>query len=56
MFAAVAAVYAWTRNPKRYAFLLPLGAAMLVAVFVKGIMNCMTGRIVWRGTHYSANG
>jgi chlorobactene glucosyltransferase len=46
-------VYAWSGNARRYALLLPLGAVLLLAIFVRSLWMCVTRRVEWRGTSYS---
>jgi chlorobactene glucosyltransferase len=53
MTAILAAMYAWSGNQKRYALLFPLGAVMLLGIFLKSLRMCVTGRVEWRGTSYS---
>lgn len=52
MTLAVAINYAWTGNRKRYAMLFPLGAAMLMVIWLRAISMCVTRRVEWRGTRY----
>jgi glycosyltransferase involved in cell wall biosynthesis len=54
MTATVGLMYHWAGEPKWYALLFPLGVLFLLAVCVKSLWICMTGRVTWRGTHYSA--
>jgi hypothetical protein len=53
MTLAIAINYAWTGNPRRYALLFPLGAAMLIIIWCRAIAMCFTRRVEWRGTRYS---
>lgn len=53
MTITIAVQYAWTGNPKRYALLFPLGAVMLVVVWMRAIAMCFTRRVEWRGTKYA---
>jgi chlorobactene glucosyltransferase len=52
MTLQVGIMYHWTVNPRRYALLFPLAAAMLMAIFVRAVWMCLTKRVEWRGTHY----
>jgi hypothetical protein len=49
----LAASYVWTGNPRRNALLFPLAGGMLATIFLKSLRLCATGRLEWRGTHYS---
>lgn len=53
MTMCLAASYRWSGNKKIYALLFPLGAAILLAIFVKSLWTCLTGRVEWRGTKYA---
>lgn len=46
-------MYRWSGNPRRNALLFPLGGAMLVAIFLKALIMCVTKKVEWRGTSYS---
>ncbi len=48
----VGVMYQWTLNPRRYAFLFPVTAALLIVIFVRAVWMCITRRVEWRGTHY----
>jgi hypothetical protein len=53
MTAALAATYKWTGNPAGYALLFPLGAVMMIAIWMRTLQTCLTGSIEWRGTRYA---
>ena len=53
MTLAITINYAWTGNPKRYALLFPLGASMLIVIWLRAIHMCVTRRVEWRGTRYA---
>jgi glycosyltransferase involved in cell wall biosynthesis len=53
MTAAVGLMYFWAGEPVWYALLFPLGVAFLLAVCVKSLWICATGKVTWRGTQYS---
>lgn len=55
MTTVVAVIYHWSREAKWYALLFPIGCAALVAISIKSLQICMTGKVVWRGTQYSAD-
>lgn len=55
MTASVALMYFWAGEAIWYALLFPLGVAFLLAVCVKSLWICMTGKVTWRGTQYSAD-
>jgi chlorobactene glucosyltransferase len=46
-------MYTWGGVRWHYALLFPLGAAVMLAIFVRSLMICVTGRVEWRGTSYS---
>jgi hypothetical protein len=50
----LATVYSSTGNRGRLAWAHWLGLAMLIAIFLKAIRMCITQRVEWRGTQYSA--
>ncbi|MBC8105923.1 MAG: glycosyltransferase [Anaerolineae bacterium] len=53
MTFTLAVNYAWTGNPKRYALLFPLGAIMLIGIWLRALWMCVTRRVEWRGTQYA---
>jgi hypothetical protein len=53
MFTLVGVMYGWTGNRKRYALLFPVGAAMLIGIFLKALRMCFTNKVEWRGTSYT---
>jgi glycosyltransferase involved in cell wall biosynthesis len=55
MTATVALMYHWAREPKWYSLLFPAGCAVLLAISAKSLQICATGKVVWRGTQYSAD-
>jgi cellulose synthase/poly-beta-1,6-N-acetylglucosamine synthase-like glycosyltransferase len=48
----LATVYGQTGQPKRNAFLFPLGCAVLLVLLGYALRMCRTGRVVWRDTRY----
>lgn len=54
VLANLAAIYAWSGNPPGYALLFPLAGVMQLAFFGKALRWCVTNRMEWRGTTYSA--
>ncbi|HEX8911401.1 MAG TPA: glycosyltransferase family 2 protein [Humisphaera sp.] len=47
--------YVWSRNPFRYALLfVPLGAPLVFYILCKSVKMCVTRKVEWRGTSYSA--
>ena len=55
MTGALAAIYHWSGNPRRYALLFPAGGAMMLALFTFALKWCATGKIEWRGTAFDQN-
>jgi cellulose synthase/poly-beta-1,6-N-acetylglucosamine synthase-like glycosyltransferase len=47
-------IYRMSGNPRRYAAIFPVGAAMMLAMYTWALRACRTGRIEWRGTHYAS--
>ncbi len=47
--------YAWSKNRWWYALLFPLGGAISLAIYVRALKQCITGRFEWRGVSYSLN-
>lgn len=54
MTVSVALMYFWAGEPIWYALLFPLGGLFLFTVCIKSLWICMTGKVTWRGTQYSA--
>lgn len=54
MTAVVGLMYRWAYEPMEYALLFPIGVIFLLAVSVKSLWICATGKVAWRGTVYSA--
>jgi chlorobactene glucosyltransferase len=52
MTGALAGIYRASGNRRSWALLFPLGAAMLLAIFVRSLLFCATGNVNWRGTQY----
>jgi cellulose synthase/poly-beta-1,6-N-acetylglucosamine synthase-like glycosyltransferase len=52
--ATVSAIYHLSGNSKRLAFAFPLASCVMVAIYAYAIRACVTGRIAWRGTSYTA--
>jgi hypothetical protein len=48
----LAMLYRWNRTPLRYALLFPLSGLVLLAILLKSLMMCLSGRVEWRGTSY----
>ena len=53
MTAISAVMYDWANEPPWYAFLLPVGCLVLLAICVKSLWICWTGKVSWRGTQYT---
>lgn len=53
MHLSLAKLYTWSGNPGTNAGLFPLGGSMLIGVFIKSLRMCATGKVEWRGTHYT---
>ncbi len=53
MTAVVTLMYRLADERWWYALLLPLSAAVLLAICAKSLWICATGKVVWRGTQYS---
>jgi cellulose synthase/poly-beta-1,6-N-acetylglucosamine synthase-like glycosyltransferase len=51
--AYLALVYHSAGQPRRYAFLFPLGSAILLSLLIYALRMCRTGRVFWRDTHYA---
>jgi chlorobactene glucosyltransferase len=45
--------YAWSGNRWWHALLFPLGGAITLAIYVRALRQCLTGRFEWRGIRYS---
>jgi chlorobactene glucosyltransferase len=45
--------YAWSGNPKRNAWLFPIGGALMLWIFALALKLCVTRRVEWRGDSYS---
>jgi len=54
MTAYLATIYAFSGNPKRYAWLFPISGTMMIAIFCFALRMCYTGKLKWRDTHYGA--
>lgn len=55
MSGSVGMLYTWTGNRRRWALLLPVAAAMVIAILLRALLICLTGKLEWRGTRYSQN-
>ena len=53
--AYLAIVYRMSGTRARGALLFPLGGAVMLSIFAFAIRTCYTGRVKWRGTHFSAS-
>jgi glycosyltransferase involved in cell wall biosynthesis len=53
LHSIVATMYAWSGNRRRNSLAFPLGAAMLIGIFLRALRMCVTKKVVWRGTTYS---
>jgi chlorobactene glucosyltransferase len=53
MTSCLATLYRWSGNPRRNAFLFPLGGSMLMVIFARALKMCVTKKVEWRGTAYS---
>ena len=52
MTAYLAMMYHWSGNRARYAWLFPLGGIGLLRILAFGLRTCLTGRVMWRDTHF----
>jgi hypothetical protein len=50
----LAKTYEWSGNPKRNAFLFPIGGVLLLWIFAVALKLCATKKVTWRGDSYSA--
>jgi chlorobactene glucosyltransferase len=53
MTGVSAVMYDWANESPWYAFLLPLGCLVILAICVKSLWICWTGKVSWRGTQYT---
>jgi chlorobactene glucosyltransferase len=53
MVIVLGLTYAWSRNRWWMALLWPLGTAISLAIYVRALRQCITGRFEWRGVSYS---
>jgi chlorobactene glucosyltransferase len=53
MTAMLWLIYAWGHSRGGYALLFPLGGTIMLAIFSRSLVICVTGRVKWRGTAYS---
>lgn len=53
MTAIGAVMYDWAHESPWLTFLLPFGCVVLLAICVKSLWICATGKVVWRGTQYT---
>lgn len=53
MTACLLVIYGWSGNRRIYALLFPLGGFMLLRVFARSLLMCLTGKVEWRGTNYT---
>jgi glycosyltransferase involved in cell wall biosynthesis len=54
MMVYLAIVYRMSGTRARGALLLPLGGAVMLAIFAFAIRTCYTGKVKWRGTTFAA--
>lgn len=48
-----AVMYDWANESPWYALLLPVGCLVLLAICLKSLWICWTGKVSWRGTQYT---
>jgi chlorobactene glucosyltransferase len=53
MTTQLSLTYAWSKNRWWYGLLFPLGLAIALAIYVRALRQCITGRFEWRGMSYS---
>ena len=53
MTAIGAVMYDWANESPLYTFLLPFGCLVLLAICLKSLWICWTGKVSWRGTQYT---
>jgi glycosyltransferase involved in cell wall biosynthesis len=53
MTTVAAFMYSWAHEPPWYGILLPFGCLVLLAIAVKSLWICKTGKVSWRGTQYT---
>jgi hypothetical protein len=46
----LALIYHWSGNKSRYALLIPISGAIMLAIFTFSLRKCQTGQITWRET------
>ncbi len=51
----VATFYHWSGNRMRWALLFPISAVILLTLYGKALVMCLTGQVAWRGTSYVYN-
>jgi cellulose synthase/poly-beta-1,6-N-acetylglucosamine synthase-like glycosyltransferase len=54
MTAVLATIYQLSGNARRLALAFPVGGAVMLGIYAYAVRACRTGRIAWRGTHYTA--
>jgi chlorobactene glucosyltransferase len=52
MTTMLALIYRWSRNPARFAALIPFSGSILLAIFTFSLRLCRTGKVQWRNTTY----
>jgi chlorobactene glucosyltransferase len=50
--AFIGVMYAWTGNPRRYAWVWPITLVMLLGILFRALWMCVTKKVEWRGTSY----
>jgi glycosyltransferase involved in cell wall biosynthesis len=53
MTVQLALTYAWSKNRWWHALLFPLGGGISLAIFIRALKQCLTGKFEWRGVTYS---
>jgi hypothetical protein len=48
-------MYRWSGNRPALALLFPLGGGLMLAIFIRSLWLCASGKVEWRGTTYSRN-
>jgi cellulose synthase/poly-beta-1,6-N-acetylglucosamine synthase-like glycosyltransferase len=49
----VATFYHWSGNRMRWALVFPISALLLLTLYGKALVMCVTGKVAWRGTSYT---
>jgi hypothetical protein len=56
MTVTLGLMYAWSKNRWWNALLFPIGGVVTLAIYLRALKQCLTGRLEWRGVNYSLKG